>query len=263
VGKAGSGIRKANYKPGSGFELLSLREYQDGDSLRAIDWKASARRGKSMVRVFNQEQQLEIAVLLDCGRGSRIQCGLLDRLHHYINVTARLAEIAVAHQDKVACMAFAEQVINIAPMGSGTVAVKTIRSMLRELSSRREEANPLQAALQLKRLLKHRGLVVFLTEIEQPEASVQLLKAVQLLAEKHHVLVATIKDPDVVRQAEQTAKNWLDPYQIFAAREYFRERELTRNKLLRSGVAVVQDSADCLDQKILQYYLQLRQRSQI
>ena len=263
LGKAGSGARKAYFNPGSGFELLSLRSYQHGDNLRTIDWKATAKRAKPMVRVFNQEQQLELAILLDCGRVSRIQCGLLDRLHHYINITARLCEFANSHHDKIACMAYAEQIIKVAPLGHGVVAVKRVRELLSSLTSRREEANPLSAALQLKQLLKHRGLVIILTEIEPPEASAQLLKAVQLLSVKHHVLVAAIDDPVIAEQATQPVKNWMDPYQMFAAQEYLRERMLTRNKLLRLGVDVVQASAESIDKKILQYYMKLRQRHQV
>ena len=105
--------------------------------------------------------------------------------------------------------------------------------------------------------------MIFLTEIEQPEASAQLVKAVQLLAVKHHVLVAVIEDPVIAGQTLQHAENWMDPYQLFAANEYYRERELTRNKLLRLGVAVVQAPAEFMDRRIFQYYQKIRGRTQI
>lgn len=113
-GQIRTGGQRTRYKAS-----LGLRDYQYGDSQRSVDWKASARRQKPMVRVFSQEQRLEISILVDCGRGSFIQCGLMDRLHHYINITSQLADFAIQHDDYIACMAYAEQVIGSVPMAGG------------------------------------------------------------------------------------------------------------------------------------------------
>jgi uncharacterized protein (DUF58 family) len=258
AGLAHAGARRSRFKAGHGFELLELRDYRHGDSLRSIDWKATARRGKPVVRSFEREQRLEIAVLIDCGRASRIHCGRLDRLHHYVNAAARLAELAAGQDDRVACLAYAHRPIATAPMAGGVPAVKRIRSLLGGLSAGSEESNPLHAALEVKRLIQRRGLVVFLTDIEQPEASLQLVQAVHLLAAKHQVLVASLEDPAVIAIPKQPAIQWADPYRHFAALEYLRGRELTRNKLQRSGVAVISAAAEHLDRRVLDYYRRQR-----
>ena len=262
-GQVRTGGQKTRYKASSGFELLELRDYQYGDSQRNIDWKASARRQKPMVRVFSQEQRLEIVILVDCGRGSYIQCGLMDRLHHYINVASRLAGFAIQHDDYIACIAYAEQVIGNVPMAGGITAVKKIRNLLAGLSTVADESNPLMLALELKRFLKRRSLVIFLTEIEQAEASTQLIQAMQLLRSKHHILVASINDLEVNELIYQPEQHWLAPYQKLAALEYMRGRELTINKLRKSGISVIASPADKLDSEVLSYYQQLHHSREV
>ena len=91
----------AKLQEGTQFEALS--EYEPGMDRRRIDWKASARSNEMMVRIMSREQRMEMAVLLDCGRTSQLQVGNLNQLHHYVNVVARLSELAVSHGDHIAC----------------------------------------------------------------------------------------------------------------------------------------------------------------
>lgn len=238
----------------SGVEFLDLSEYRRGDSLRSIDWKATARRGRTMVRRFEREQLLEIALLIDCGLSSRVQCEQMDRLHHYINVAAKLAEFAGYRGDRIACLAYAQQSIAKAPMAGGMNAVRNVRQLLGRLSVVNENANALNAALEVKQLLKRRGLVIFLTELEQPEAALQLVQAGKLLSAKHQVLVATLEEPEIGHGLKQNSRYWRDPYRQFAILEYLRGRELTRKRLQGVGVAVTSSTAQYLDRQVLTYY---------
>lgn len=249
-----TGYRHSRYRQGSGVELLDLRDYQRGDPLRSIDWKATARRGKPIVRRFEREHRLEMVILIDCGRGSRIHCERMDKLHHYVNVAAKLTEFAALQGDRIACLAYAQQPLEQAPLAGGISAVKQVRLLLGRLSATGEASNALNAALAVKQLLKRRGLVIFLTEIEQPETAAQLIQAGQLLATKHQVLVATLADPTIAVTLKQPARQWQDPYRHFAALEYQRGRELTLRQLQHYGVAVTSATAEHLDTQVLAYY---------
>jgi uncharacterized protein (DUF58 family) len=248
------GSRNSLFQHSSGVDLLELRDYRHGDSVRNIDWKATARRGKQVIRRFEREHRLEIVVLIDCGRSSRIQCERLDRLHHYVNVAAKLTEFAALQGDRIACIAYAQQAIGKVAMSGGIAAVKKIRQLLGGLSAANETANALNAAFEVKQMLKHRGLVVFLTEIEQPEAAAQLIQAGQLLATKHQVLIASLDDPVTANILRQPARHWADPYRHFAALEYQQGRELSLKQMQRNGVAITTATVKYLDQQVLTYY---------
>ena len=257
-GLRGSGRNRGSNRPGGGVELLHLRDYQPGDSMRMIDWKASARRRKMMVRNFEPEHRLEIVILIDCGIGSRLQCGNLDRLHHYVNVSAKLTELAGLQGDRIACITYAQQVTGRVPLTGGIKALSQIRALIGGLSASNETANALQAALEVRQILKHRGLVVFLTEIEQTEAASQLIQASRLLSRKHQVLIATLEDPSISDLLTQSSASGGDAYLQLAALEYLKGKALTHDHLLRQGVAITSAPSKLLDRKVLNYYQEHR-----
>lgn len=253
-GTSGQGQHKRCLPNASGGELLDLREFHYGDSLKSVDWKATARRGKPIVRRFEREQRLEIVLLIDCGRAGRSYIGGMDRLHHYVNVAAKLAEFATLQGDHIACLAYTHEVLQTTAMASGFNGLQRIRNLLSQLSVGNETSNPLPAALAVKQLLRHRGFIVFLTELEQPEADAQLLKAGQLLASKHQILVATLAEPELETLITHPQDTWLYPYQQFAALEYLQGREASRQHLLRLGLSVIATQPDDLAHQVLTYY---------
>ena len=154
--------------PGVGVELLQLRDYVSGDALSRIDWKATARRGTLVSREYSEAQHLEILLVIDAGRGSRVRAGALDRLGLYANVAARLAEHAVSIEDRVGLLVYAERTLSACMPDRGVRAVARLRRSLEILESERGESNPVAAAIQVRRILRHRGLVVWLTDLAEP-----------------------------------------------------------------------------------------------
>ena len=155
--------------PGVGVELLQLRDYVSGDALSRIDWKATARRGTLMSREYSEAQHLEILLVIDAGRGSRVRAGALDRLGLYANVAARLAEHAVSIEDRVGLLVYADRTLSASMPDRGVRAVARLRHSLEMLESDRGESDPVAAAIHVRRLLRHRGLVVWLTDLAEPE----------------------------------------------------------------------------------------------
>ncbi len=258
----GESWRSLRHRAVSGTELLTLRDYEPGDPANIIDWKATARRGRPLVRTFSREQRLELLLLLDCGRHSRLYSGQMDRLHHYVNVASRLAQLAILHQeDRVGFIAYADSVLSSTPVAGGIRGLSHLNQVLGKTSAVAKEANPLSAAMETRRLLRHRGLVLFLTDIDQPEADSQLIRAVQLLRIKHQVLVVAIEDEAIRVMRQGNADDEQGPYDQFAALEYQRNRELNRRRLQRMGVVVVSALPQQVDQLVLKTYLSLRMRA--
>lgn len=239
-------------------ELLMLRDYQNSDPIHLIDWKASARSQSTKVRVFSKEQQIELVVLLDIGRSSLLQAGNMSRLNHYSNITARLAESALQAGDRVGLISFAGKPVQTTAIGKGRSTLLAIREHLQQLQARREESNPLFAVFQLRRLLKHRGLVVFLTEIAESEAATQLLKATALLTPKHVPLIASVRDENLEQMKQCAGDDWLDPYRSYAAHEYTQAVQRSVLRLRRLGGHVLMSRPSDLDRDVLQAYDRLR-----
>lgn len=246
-----------------GDNLLALRNYQFGDPIKAIDWKATARRGQAMVRIFEHEQNLDLMLVVDCGRTSHIQAGKLSRLNHSINIAARLAQYAISHGDQVGVMGFTDQRLEAVPPGHGERAMQRVRTGLSRLRSQHEDFNPIAAALELQKLLRQRSLVVLLCEMEQREAAQQLVKACKLLSRKHLVVVSSLIDGDIQAYQSRDGSDWLDPYRRYAANEFLSSQKATALHLRRLGAEVVLGSADTLDYKVIRSYQSLRNRQRV
>ncbi len=249
--------------PGAGVELLQLREYTSGDALSRIDWKATARRGTLVSREYSEAQHLEILIVVDASRASRVRAGDLDRLGLYANVAARLAEHAVSVEDRVGLLVYAERTLGACLPDRGMRAVTRLRRALEMLDVERGEPDPVAAAIQVRRMLRHRGLVVWLTDLAEPGRNLQLMQALKALVPRHLPIVAAPHAAEIARLSEAAAVGWRDPAITIAAREH-RQRALQQVAQLRQqGVVVLDEPDDALDQAVFDSYLQLRRRRRV
>ena len=255
-----AGARYSRTPVQGGMEFMLHREYQQGDPLQIVDWKATARSNDMMVRVMTREQRTELVILLDCGRTSQLQVGMLTRLHHHVNVGARLAELAVRHGDHIACMAYADKPLMIMPPSSGINGLRKSHAILGKVQSVARESNMLAAALQARKMLGHRALVVALTDVSTGDDTSQFSQAVRLLSAKHFVVVAGIDDTAIKNMRWLGASHWMDPYRSFAASEYCRQQDLMKMKLKQHGASVLTAPPEILHKQVLNHYSELRQR---
>ncbi len=248
---------------GGAMELHHLREYRPGDPLRAIDWKASARTSKLVTRVFNEDQHLEVMILLDAGRTSRTRIDEIDQFGHYVNLAARFAEYCVASDDRVGLVAFSDRPLASLPPGRGLAAVRRLRHTLGQLAPTAVESDVLAAALHLRHMLRHRCLVVILSDLYERSASSQLVQASRLLLPQHLPLVVGIMSEDVVALAEAPAGDWLDPYRSLAASEYRHDVGASVARLVKLGAHAMTARPGELDRKVLARYDLLRAQRRI
>jgi len=249
--------------PGAGLELLQLRDYATGDALSRIDWKATARKGSLISREYSEAQHLELLLVVDAGRASRVRAGALDRLGLYANVAARLAEHAVSVEDRVGLLVYADRTLAACLPDRGVRAVTRLRLSLEMLESERAESDPVAAALTVRRLLRHRGLVVWLTDLAEPERNDRLLQALQALIPRHQPIVAAPHAAEISRMASGPASDWRDPSVALAAREHVLRARAQLATLRSRGVVVLDEPEDKLDAAVLDSYLQLRRRRRV
>jgi uncharacterized protein (DUF58 family) len=249
--------------PGAGVELLQLREYVSGDALSRIDWKATARHGALIAREYTEAQHLEILVVIDAGRGSRVRAGELDRLGLYANVAARLAEHAVSVEDRVGVVVYADRILGASLPDRGLRAVTRLRRVLETLETNRGESHAQTAAIQVRRMLRHRGLVVWLTDLADPGRTEQLMQALKALVPRHQPIVAAPHAAEIDRLAGTPQQEGRDPAVALVAREHRDRSQKQVAALRRQGVVVLDEPDDKLDQAVLDAYLLLRRRRRV
>ena len=235
AGGGGSVMRKA----GAGLELLQMRPYRAGDPPRSIDWRATARSGALVSREFGEDQHLEIVLMVDAGRQSRIGIDGNDRYGHYAHVAARLAERAVIAEDRVGLIVFAANLLARLPAARGAPALNAVREALTGVDVAGTDSDLLGAALAARRMIRVRSLVVLFTDLDDPRGAGQLFGAVSLLRSRHQVLVAGLKSARVAQLSRQLPRQQGEAYAGLAADERLDAMAATLRRLRLSGIPAV------------------------
>ncbi len=248
---------------GVGSELLQLRPYQPGDALRNIDWKTTARTGALVSRDHVEEQALDVIVAIDCGRASAVWCGSLDRLGHYVNATARLAEVAVAQGDRIGLVAYGDRLLGSAAPARGSGAVLRVRRLLGALRSETTDSNPIHAATRIRAMVRRRCLVILLTEIDDAASDGQLVAAVSLLRGVHLPLVVGLRSGAADAFAQEPGADWRDPYRALAAAETRRIEIRSVGALRALGVHALLARPERLEAELFAAYAAIRRERRV
>jgi uncharacterized protein (DUF58 family) len=230
------GIRQRQRR-GQGQEFHQLREFREGDSLRQIDWKATARQRTPIAREYEDERDQQIIFLLDCGRQMRSRDGELSHFDHALNACLLLGYIALRQGDAVGLSTFAgDQPRHVAPVKGGG-QLNVLLNAVHDLESTQRPADYQAVASQLLARQQRRALVVLVTNLRDEDD--QLLGAVKRLSVHHRVLVASLRE-EALDTLRQTAVQTLPEALAYCGTvDYLNERAELHERLNAHGVAVM------------------------
>ncbi len=193
---------------GMGTDFRQLADYQRGDPIRHIDWKATLRHGKAVVRQFQDERDQCVVFLLDCGRRMRADEGSTQpggsHFDQVLNALMLLSYVALKEGDEVGAMTFGNppgQERHFAPR-KGSATLHALMNRLHDIEPTATHSDYLKAAEHLTRVHHKRALVIVLTNFRD-EDTTELSPAIALLRRRHLVLVASLRERVLREIAEQ------------------------------------------------------------
>jgi uncharacterized protein (DUF58 family) len=198
---APAGARRAR-RPGGGREFLGFRPYEIGDDLRDLDWAATLRRSRAHVRVYRQEAESSLLLLID-GSAS-MAFGEPAKLAYAQALAGALGYLAVAHPDRVGALAFGDGVQARLPAGRGSAQWRALRDLVGALSAAGSTSFADMPA-ELARLCGLRGLAVILSDFYPVEAfatGLRRLARSDLSVVALHLLSPQELDPGVDGEVE-------------------------------------------------------------
>ena len=244
---------------GQGTEFDSLREYVDGDDVRSIDWRATARRQHLVVRTWQPEQHRRIVIVIDTSRTSAGRVDDAPRLDAAMDAALLLTALAGHAHDRVQVIAGDRAVLaRVAGSDRARLLHDTI-STLAPVESRLVEADWGLLATEVARIATHRALVVLLTPLEPSSVEQGLLPVVPVLAAHHRVVLASVADPAVARM-RSTRHTLEQVYDAAAAERTTALRERTAMALTSLGVEVLDEPPDLLPARLADHYLMLKRQ---
>lgn len=242
---------------GQGTEFDSLRDYVEGDDVRSIDWRATARRTETVVRTWRPERDRQLLLVLDTGRTSAGRVGDAPRLDASLDAALLLAALASRAGDHVDLLAV-DSVVRAAVEGASAGEVLgRISDVTAGLEPALVETDGRRLVSEVLRRCRRRSLVVLLTSLDTAPVEQGLLPVLGSLVRRHTVVVAAVADPRLAQLAASrgTAE---DVYAAAAAEQALAERRRLTALLRRRGVEVVDAPPESLAPALADAYLALK-----
>ncbi len=176
---------------GRGMEFSEVREYTYGDDIRTIDWNVTARAGAPFVKVFEEERELTVMLLVDVSSSGEFGTVDKSKLEVAIELCAVLAFSAIKNNDKVGLIIFTDQIEKFVPPKKGKQHVLRV---LRELFYFKPKARKtdIGSALEyLTRVVRKRSIVFLVSDF----ISAGFDKALKVVNKKHDLIALTVTDP--------------------------------------------------------------------
>ena len=263
---------------GEGTEMERLREYLPDDDFRRIDWKATARHQKPIVREFETERSQDVVIMLDTGRlmaspilleapplpsTESTQQKAMLKLDYAINTTLMTAYVSTLKGDKVGLIAFADTVHQYLAPKSGKRQFLTMLETIYALPVHSVEPDFETAFKYLATKQRKRALIILFTDILDSDSATGIASYVAQLSKHHLVVCVTLTDSGIVELADQKSTDSKSVYQKAIAERLLQEKHATLEILRRQAVITIDVPAHQLTMAVVNKYLELKAKSKI
>jgi uncharacterized protein (DUF58 family) len=241
---------------GLGTEFESIRDYEPDDDIRQVNWRATERLQRPMSNQFRIEQDREVMLLIDSGRLMAAPLADRTRLDAAVDAAVAVALVADVLGDRAGTLAFDREVRRrLAPRRAGGHAV--VRALL-DLQPRAEEPD-YELAFRTVEGSKRSVMLIFCDLLDETAAR-PLAEAVPVLARRHSVTVATVRDPDLDAVLSTPPSSAHDVGAQAVALDVLDARARTAHLLRHSGAQVVEAPAEALAAACVTAYLRSKAR---
>lgn len=245
---------------GQGTQFHALREFFAGADTRLIDWKASARHRKLLMREFHEERNRQIVLAIDTGRLMDEPIDGVPRLDRAVVAVLSLAVVALKSADRVGLYAFDARPRAFVEPAPGNRGWRALRRATADLTYSTEETNFTLGITELIGRLDRRSLVVVFTDFVDSVTGELMMDHVSRLARKHVVIFVALADPLLSRLRANEPTTVPAVHEAIVADDLVRDRAIVLRTLERAGVHVIDADWRSVSLRLLDRYLSIRRR---
>jgi len=258
-----SGLKNIRMR-GQGMEFRSLRDYQEGDSIRAVDWRATSRRRKVIVREYQEEQDQQVLFLLDCGyrlhrldeaAGSRMQ------FDSALEAVLLLSWVSLKHGDSAAVGTFGAGARWLGPR-KGISSFPALMNGLYDLTSAPVPSSPFSALEDSLARLKRRTFIVLISNFREEDGE-SLSWIVRRIEKRHLLLLVSLKEKESELLAARQPVGPEEALESAAAFSYLSSRRELYASWEHSGILTMECSAGELSSALINRYLQVKRSGRL
>jgi uncharacterized protein (DUF58 family) len=250
-------------KIGHSMEFEQIKEYVQGDDIRTLNWKASARKGGLMINTYTDERSQQVYCIIDKGRLMKMPFQGLTLLDYAINSCLVLSNVCLRKHDRVGVITFSNKPGSILAADRKPVQKDHILQLLYNQETGFLESDFEMLYLQIRNRIKNRSLLILFTNFESVSGLKRQLDYLRSMA-GHHLLVVIFFENTELQQLTSAPVNSIeDVYVKTIAEKFAFEKRLIVKELLKHGILSILTTPQRLTIDTINKYLELKSRQAV
>ncbi len=222
---------------GRGMTFSEVREYQYGDDIRNIDWNLTARYKNPFVKVFEEEREMTVVLLIDVSGSGEFGSKLMFKRELITEIAATLSFSAIQNNDKVGVIFFSDKIEKFIPPKKGKSHILHIIRELIDFSPESKGTNLEEGLKYFTNVIKKRCTAFLISDFEDENYE----KALQIASYKHDLIALKVTDlreielPDIglvkMKDAESGQYQWIDTSDKLVQKQFKKYRMMKNSEL--------------------------------
>ncbi|MEH6704679.1 DUF58 domain-containing protein [Galbibacter orientalis] len=256
------GIKKIR-RIGHTMEFEQIKEYVQGDDLRTINWKATAKRNQLMVNQFQDEKSQPVYAVIDKGRVMKMPFNDLSLLDYAINATLVISNVVLKKQDKAGMFTFSKKVENTVIAERRNSQMNLILETLYNVETDFFESDFGRLYADIKTHINQRSLLFLYTNFETLDALHRQIPYLKAIAKNHLLVVVFFDNTELDSLIKNPANSIQEVYDKVIAEKFAFEKRLIVNELKKYGIYSILTSPENLTIDTINKYLEIKARGLI
>ena len=253
------GLKKIR-RIGHTMEFEQIKEYVQGDDLRTINWKATAKKNQLMVNQFQDEKSQNVYMIIDKGRVMKMPFNGLSLLDYAINATLVLSNVILKKQDKAGMFTFSKKVENRVVAEKRQSQMQQIMENLYNIKTDFFESDFSRLYVDVKKNINQRSLIMLYTNFETVDGLYRQLPYLKGIAKNHLLVVVFFNNTELNELIHKKATNVQEIYDKVIAEKFAFEKRLIVNELRKYGIYSVLTQPEELTLDTINKYLEIKAR---
>lgn len=253
------GLKKIR-RIGHTMEFEQIKEYVQGDDMRTINWKATAKKNALMINQFQDEKSQNVYMVIDKGRVMKMPFNGLSLLDYAINATLVLSNVILKKNDKAGMFTFSKKVENRIVAERRSSQMNLILENLYNIKTNFFESDFSRLYVDVKKHINQRSLIVLYTNFETLDGLNRQLPYLKGIAKNHLLMVVFFKNTELNDLIDKKAENIQEVYDKVIAEKFDFEKRLIVNELRKYGIYALLTQPESLTIDTINQYLEIKAR---
>ena len=250
-------------KIGHSMEFEQVKEYVQGDDVRKLNWKATARKGSLMINSYTDEKSQQVYCVIDKGRLMKMPFNELTLLDYAINASLVMCNVALYRQDKFGLLTFSNKMGSMLAADRKPVQLEKVLQTLYNQQTAFLESDFELLYTRIRATIKQRSLIILFTNFESLAGMQRQMTYLKRIAKYHLLLLVFFENTELKQVTVQHVKDIEDLYVKTIAGKYAHEKRLIVKELQNAGILSILTAPENVTVNTINKYIEIKTRQAI